>query len=833
MVIDKVKYLSSSFFIENRRFQRRSSMRRHSRSLLSLTGSVAVLGLVLGGGSPVVAQYLVTSFETQSDLFTPLNNPPPVGTPTVALSSQYGVTQGTNSMEVVPTGYTWEWLTKDFGPETYAQWYNHQTLAFDFTRVTTTAGNYELVASISAPTTGPSGWNEKQLVNWAWQNGGLNQTQTITWDYSAILATSPLPGSGTAADFWNLGFVARTNPDYAPQYGYIDNIRFINPVTPTPYVWAGNGSAEGGSGYWSTVFQDATWLANGQQPGVEWDSYKKALFKSTGGVVTVSGTVVARNGMQFDTAGYTVVSDTAANYRGKIDMAGGTPTANAVTVASGVSAGVDLPLVGSNGFSKAGAGTLVLGGVSTITGTALISDGKLVDPAGTALSDATIVVAPGGTYEAPAGVAVSSDRLRLAGGTLAVTKLNVTTGLNPGYVVNGFETQEELYDPTASMTNIVLSTTAGVTSGSAAMGMTWTQGSDYTWTFKGYDPEDYAAWKANKKIAVDVTQVNSGTGGGNIAANMSFNGDMGWNQTGNSTYPRFINYSWVAAGGSTTTTYYWDYSEISAGASGTSEFFQINLAGALGGAWGDQQVYFDNMRFVDPVVPDAVGIANFVVESGTIAGAPDLAVFNGGRMTLPSNRPMTISVATLSVTEAGTEPAGGGKIDLGAGRVVIASGGISASDLVLDILAGRGDGSWNGATGITSSLAAADVAASIPRAVGWMGGGGGMTVAYAALGDTNLDWQVDILDSANILTAGKFNTGVSATWFEGDFNYDGLVNVLDVADFITTGLYNQGSYNSPPASVGAVAAVPEPAMPTVVLGVSLLAGLGMRRRWLR
>jgi hypothetical protein len=73
-----------------------------------------------------------------------------------------------------------------------------------------------------------------------------------------------------------------------------------------------------------------------------------------------------------------------------------------------------------------------------------------------------------------------------------------------------------------------------------------------------------------------------------------------------------------------------------------------------------------------------------------------------------------------------------------------------------------------------------------------------------------------VLDAANVLTAGKFNSGNPSTWSQGDFNYDGVVNVLDAADFLTTGLYDSGLYNPPADAIaalggGAVAAVPEPA----------------------
>ncbi|MBM4012898.1 MAG: hypothetical protein FJ286_16300 [Planctomycetes bacterium] len=108
-------------------------------------------------------------------------------------------------------------------------------------------------------------------------------------------------------------------------------------------------------------------------------------------------------------------------------------------------------------------------------------------------------------------------------------------------------------------------------------------------------------------------------------------------------------------------------------------------------------------------------------------------------------------------------------------------------------------------------------------------GDGSLTTTYAAQGDTNLDWVVDVIDASNFASSGKYGTGAAATWMEGDFNYDGVVDVLDAADFATTGLYNAGSYNSAPGSIGAVAAVPEPATGLAAL-VAAAAAFELRRR---
>jgi hypothetical protein len=163
----------------------------------------------------------------------------------------------------------------------------------------------------------------------------------------------------------------------------------------------------------------------------------------------------------------------------------------------------------------------------------------------------------------------------------------------------------------------------------------------------------------------------------------------------------------------------------------------------------------------------------------------------------------------------------GGRIDVGQGVVTVADG-LSATDLVAQIMAGRGDGSWRGTAGITSSLVAAEVARGSPRSVGWMeNGDGSLSFAYAAPGDANLDWQVDILDVANFVAGGRFDAGLRAKWTEGDFNYDGFVDILDAADFFSAGLFDAGAYN--PAAVGHLAAVPEPSLTRLAIAVAFLS----------
>ena len=184
----------------------------------------------------------------------------------------------------------------------------------------------------------------------------------------------------------------------------------------------------------------------------------------------------------------------------------------------------------------------------------------------------------------------------------------------------------------------------------------------------------------------------------------------------------------------------------------------------------------------------------------------------------------TTSVAGLNLS------AGNGLMDVTSGFLTIA-GGMTATQLVAELIEGRGDGSWTGTSGITSSTAAADLAASTPRAVGWLDNGdGSLSAAFAAPGDTNIDWQVDILDAGNFLTLGKYDTGLPASWLDGDFNYDGVVDIQDAAEFFGTGLYDTGNYNVPPGASG-IAAVPEPSTWALLASsLAAAAGLGTRPR---
>jgi autotransporter-associated beta strand protein len=173
------------------------------------------------------------------------------------------------------------------------------------------------------------------------------------------------------------------------------------------------------------------------------------------------------------------------------------------------------------------------------------------------------------------------------------------------------------------------------------------------------------------------------------------------------------------------------------------------------------------------------------------AGAKLVLDGGGGRFTVPS---LTLDPA--------------GRIDVGMSQLSIRSG-FSRAALLAAINAAKGDdGTWNGDSGIGSSVVEAMAPEGTHRTLGWLGwvdnGDASVTVGFAAPGDTNLDGSVDMIDLGNFIHHMDGDPAEAMIWNAGDFNHDDAVDFVDFAEFVGAGLFDEGNYlpAPPPATPG-------------------------------
>jgi len=266
--------------------------------------------------------------------------------------------------------------------------------------------------------------------------------------------------------------------------------------------------------------------------------------------------------------------------------------------------------------------------------------------------------------------------------------------------------------------------------------------------------------------------------------------------------------------------------------------------------------------------------------TGSIASSSGVTVNNAGStfeapvaqtvkaLTVTGGQARVTSTAKVALTVGdGTTTASplsltGGKLDLITnGLAVHYAAGNDAAVLATtraQIIAGynpstptAGDGKWDGATGITSSTAAANPLGAVgyalasdvlPFSNGTSDTFLGTTVdkntviaRYTLNGDLNLDGSVDFLDLAKLAQSYNVTDG-SRQWTNGDVNYDGNVDFLDLAKMAQ----NYNTALAAPAVPGAsadfqadlaraFASVPEPGTISIMC-LSAVAMLGRRRR---
>ena len=201
--------------------------------------------------------------------------------------------------------------------------------------------------------------------------GGGTQVNDYSISLTNILG---LQGFTNAVTFRLVGWGASSSSGSA---GFTNNTTTTNALSiygvssssaATGNYWAGATNG-GGAGVWTTAGTNwATNTGGGGRGAVQGTA--TLIFADTAGTVTVSNGVSVAAGLQFATNGYTVTGST-------ITLTGADAASNTITTDAGVGATIDSQLSGSAGLTKAGAGTLTLGGANNYTGGTVVSAGEL------------------------------------------------------------------------------------------------------------------------------------------------------------------------------------------------------------------------------------------------------------------------------------------------------------------------------------------------------------------------------------------------------------------------------------------------------------------------
>jgi fibronectin-binding autotransporter adhesin len=160
--------------------------------------------------------------------------------------------------------------------------------------------------------------------------------------------------------------------------------------------FAQNGSwALNGSGNWT---DPANWAGGTLADGAGFTANFNALNPTADTTVTLNGdrtigSLVFGDTFPFSAAGWTVTGNI-------LTLDGGSPTITVNPLAAGKVATISSILAGTTGFTKSGAGTLVLSGANTLTGGIAVSQGTLRLGSATGIADGSAVtVSNGATFD--------------------------------------------------------------------------------------------------------------------------------------------------------------------------------------------------------------------------------------------------------------------------------------------------------------------------------------------------------------------------------------------------------------------------------------------------
>jgi len=189
------------------------------------------------------------------------------------------------------------------------------------------------------------------------------------------------------------------------------------------------------------------------------------------------------------------------------------------------------------------------------------------------------------------------------------------------------------------------------------------------------------------------------------------------------------------------------------------------------------------------LIGSATGGTGDLAWSGGALAVNNLTINTGGSMTLATGHNKTLVLSALAIT--------GGNLDLNDNFLIATYTASSPTTAIRQMLVnGYGPGDWSGNTGITSSIAHADIshhhtlayAEASELRITTFGGqtitGDAVVIKYTYPGDSNLDGIVDLdndfslfVDGYNKQLSNPSALNAGNLWVNGDYNYDGVIDL--------------------------------------------------------
>lgn len=178
-----------------------------------------------------------------------------------------------------------------------------------------------------------------------------------------------------------------------------------------------------------------------------------------------------------------------------------------------------------------------------------------------------------------------------------------------------------------------------------------------------------------------------------------------------------------------------------------------------------------------------------IVEEGTVV-IRSVSALGSGPLEVRAGATVRLDAGLTSVALSQLDLAPGATLDLGEGGIEIGAGGTDEIRLRAWVLAGHSGGSWLGSSGIRSTAAAVSGGS---RTLGYrVNPDGSAKVIFTALGDLDLDRDVDAFDLIAMNSSGRYGSSQAAGWPQGDVNYDGRATVFDLVGINSGGAFGAG-----------------------------------------